>query len=58
MILHRMPSLGVSSLDLGRFRVAFFLRQARDNKAEPRPQGKPETPYFAAPAALNLCLHP
>jgi hypothetical protein len=25
MIRHRMPSLGISSLDLGRFRVAPFL---------------------------------
>jgi hypothetical protein len=25
VILHRMPSLGVSSLDLGRFRAASFL---------------------------------
>jgi hypothetical protein len=26
MIRHRMPSLGVSSLDLGRFRAALFFR--------------------------------
>jgi hypothetical protein len=40
MILHRMPSLGVSSLDLGRFRVAFFLCRSGVTKPEQLHEGK------------------
>jgi hypothetical protein len=48
MILHRMPSLGVSSLDLGRFRVAFFLRRGGVTKPEQLLEGKPSAQDFGS----------
>ena len=39
MILHRMPSLGISSLDSGRLRVAIFCR-GRTSNAQRTEMGK------------------